>query len=549
MSDVTKRIRVRTAGVPAVGWSAVLQRIGVRAAGLRAIGWSAVIQRMRVRAAGLRAIDWSAVIQRVGVRVARLPALGRSAVTPRLGFRIGGVLAAIVVIGALGLTLLQPLPVKPGVRPPLAERVPGAVLPAAADPVLPGIGADAPIPAADVLDSVLLPLVAVQALGTGVSIDVLDPLTGQHLMSEGPATARTPASTAKLLTAAAALTALGPQTTLPTTVVAGANADEVVLVGGGDVMLSAGAGDPDAVNGRAGLSELARQTARSLLAQGRSSVRLTLDDRLFSGPARSPGWAPTDVDDGYVAPIQALQIDGGRLGEGHYAQRSSDPALTAARTFAGLLRARGVKVTGTVRRGSAPEAAAGAAAVLGRVESAPIAGIVELALTDSDNTVAETLGRLVAIAAGQPGSFKAAGPAVLAELGKLGVPVTGAVLSDTSGLGDGSWVPPQTLTGALALAAGPEQPQLRALLSGLPIAAISGTLAGRFSGSQQRAAIGVVRAKTGTLTGVSSLAGTVVDSDGRLLVFAAMADHVTSTTAARVALDRLATTLAACGCR
>jgi D-alanyl-D-alanine carboxypeptidase/D-alanyl-D-alanine-endopeptidase (penicillin-binding protein 4) len=129
------------------------------------------------------------------------------------------------------------------------------------------------------------------------------------------------------------------------------------------------------------------------------------------------------------------------------------------------------------------------------------------------------------------------------------VPVTGAVLTDTSGLGDGSLIPPQALTEVLALAAGTEQPQLRPILSGLPVAAVSGTLRGRFSGADQKAAGGVVRAKTGTLTGVSSLAGTVVDSDGRLLVFAAMADRVEATVAARTALDRLAATLAACGCR
>jgi D-alanyl-D-alanine carboxypeptidase/D-alanyl-D-alanine-endopeptidase (penicillin-binding protein 4) len=272
---------------------------------------------------------------------------------------------------------------------------------------------------------------------------------------------------------------------------------------------------------------------------------LTLDDRLFSGPTTAPGWAAGDVVDGYVAPIQSLEMDAGRVAVGHYARRSADPAMAAAKTFAAQLKKRGIKVTGSIRRGAAPKQSA----QLGRVESASVAGLVEYALTESDNTVAEALGRLVAIAAGQPGSFGATGPAVLAQLQELGVPVTNAVLSDASGLGEGSAVPPQVMTALLALATGTDQPQLRAVLSGLPIAAVSGTLAGRFSASGEQAATGMVRAKTGTLTGVSSLAGTVVDRDGRLLVFAAMADRVKSTTAARAALDRIATALAGCGCR
>jgi serine-type D-Ala-D-Ala carboxypeptidase/endopeptidase (penicillin-binding protein 4) len=68
-------------------------------------------------------------------------------------------------------------------------------------------------------------------------------------------------------------------------------------------------------------------------------------------------------------------------------------------------------------------------------------------------------------------------------------------------------------------------------------------------GPDTRSAAGFVRAKTGTLIGVATLAGTVVDRDSRLLAFAFMSDGTSDTDAARAALDRAATALAACGCR
>ncbi|MDQ6873444.1 MAG: D-alanyl-D-alanine carboxypeptidase, partial [Actinomycetota bacterium] len=66
-----------------------------------------------------------------------------------------------------------------------------------------------------------------------------------------------------------------------------------------------------------------------------------------------------------------------------------------------------------------------------------------------------------------------------------------------------------------------------------------------------RTGAGRVRAKTGTLSGVSALAGVVRDTDGRLLVFAVLADRVPAggTDGAEIALDRVAAALAGCGCR
>jgi D-alanyl-D-alanine carboxypeptidase/D-alanyl-D-alanine-endopeptidase (penicillin-binding protein 4) len=472
--------------------------------------------------------------------------VGVSDVTKRMVIRLIGLFVVVAIAVTLGVTLLRPHP-KPvaAVRPSLASRVPGAVLPAEAADVLPAAELESAVPSTTVLNQTLLPLLKAAALGPSVSFDILDPLTGEHLMTHDADTPRTPASTAKLLTSAAALTALGPTTTLPTTTVLGTRPDQVVLVGGGDVLLGAGKSDAEEVNGHAGLATLAQKTAKALTAQGTTKIQLSLDDTLFTGPTKAPGWDSTDVSDGFVAPIMPMMINVGRITAGEYGQRSGDPALYAAQTFAKLLVKQKITVIGSVRRVKA----AAQATQLAQVRSAPISGQVEYALTESDNTVAETLGRLVAAKAGKPASFAEVGPAVLGVDRSIGVPVTGAVMSDGSGLSASSRVPSLALTGVLALATGTEQPQLRSLLSGMPIAGVSGTLRGRFLSPNQRAAAGVVRAKTGTLTGVTSLAGTVLDADGRLLVFAAMADRVKSTANSRQALDRLATTLAACGCR
>jgi D-alanyl-D-alanine carboxypeptidase/D-alanyl-D-alanine-endopeptidase (penicillin-binding protein 4) len=123
---------------------------------------------------------------------------------------------------------------------------------------------------------------------------------------------------------------------------------------------------------------------------------------------------------------------------------------------------------------------------------------------------------------------------------------------DGSGLSTDDQVPARLLGQILAAASGPASEQraarLRPLLSGLPVAGGDGTLDDRFGGADSSAGRGYVRAKTGTLTGVSALAGVVTDTDGRLLTFALMASG-TSPAEARPRLDALAAALRECGCR
>ena len=416
----------------------------------------------------------------------------------------------------------------------------------AADAVLGRATARPHGPSTSGISRVLGPLLRDRALGRSVGATVVDATTGRRLYARGATSPRTPASVAKLLTGAAALSALDARTRLATTVVAGEKPGDVVLVGGGDPTLTASRRSAGAQPRFASLDELARRSAATLRKRsGTRSVRVRVDTSLFSGPTAARSWPASYLGSDVVAPITALGVDGGRLAPDDD-DRAEDPAADAGARFAAALRTYGVKVArAEVTRTTADRSAA----ELARVESPPVPVLVERMLTASDNELAEALLRHVAIERGEPATFDGGADAATAELDRLGVPTAGLALLDGSGLSRANRVPPAVLAAVLRLAAGAARPELRALLSGLPVAGFSGTLADRYGAGRTRAAAGVVRAKTGTLTGVSALAGTVV-AEGRLLLFVVMSDRVPAggTLDARERLDRVAAALAACGC-
>jgi D-alanyl-D-alanine carboxypeptidase/D-alanyl-D-alanine-endopeptidase (penicillin-binding protein 4) len=170
--------------------------------------------------------------------------------------------------------------------------------------------------------------------------------------------------------------------------------------------------------------------------------------------------------------------------------------------------------------------------------------LVEYTLQHSDNTLADSLGRVAGVAMGQPGSFEGCAAAVARALAGRAVTATGLHLDDCSGLSHGSRVPAATLTAALALTAGQDSSALGAVARGLPVGGLEGTLAERFT---EAPGAGNVRAQTGTLTGVTSLAGLVQTAAGRELAFAVVAnqDPAVGTYAVRGAMDRFVAGLAA----
>jgi D-alanyl-D-alanine carboxypeptidase/D-alanyl-D-alanine-endopeptidase (penicillin-binding protein 4) len=478
---------------------------------------------------------------------------GTSSAVHRWGRRALAVVVTIVLLGGLGVgTALSAPSLARSVGLPvtlIGGEAADPPAPATPRPRLAAASADAPAPTAPGLAAALDARVA--ALGD-VTGSVVDPATGQTLWSRRPNEPQVPASVTKLLTGAAALLRLDPTMRWTTTVVAGPTPDSVVLVGGGDPTLSSlPAGRTTVYPDAARLDDLV--AAVDAARAGQPAVRRVYVDvsRYENGGGNgvAAGWDPTDVAGGFVAPIVPVMLDGGRSDPTVLdVPRTATPATDAARELGARLARGGAAPTATV--GTAPPGAP----VLGEVVSPPVAELVRTALQNSDNVLAEALGREVARAVGEPTTFDGAARAVTRVLGEAGIDTTGVVLADTSGLSVNDRVPATALSGVLAPAAAPagadpRTAALRPLLDGLPVAGGGGTLADRYTpGTPAAEGRGWVRAKTGTLTAANALAGVVGTADGRVLAFSFMSNGVDPATA-RPRLDALAAVLHSCGCR
>src|SRR5215467_11930220 len=147
--------------------------------------------------------------------------------------------------------------------------------------VLAPAGPGAPLPSRRRLAAALAPLLATPALGKHAGAVVTDLDTGAVLFSRQAGSPFVPASNAKLLTAVAALSVLGPSARFTTRVVTGAKPGSLTLAGGGDPTLAAGPPPRTDYPRPATLAALAASTARWLGAHGQRKVRLTYNTSLF----------------------------------------------------------------------------------------------------------------------------------------------------------------------------------------------------------------------------------------------------------------------------
>jgi D-alanyl-D-alanine carboxypeptidase/D-alanyl-D-alanine-endopeptidase (penicillin-binding protein 4) len=363
------------------------------------------------------------------------------------------------------------------------------------------------------------------ALGRDVAVRVVDPQTGRLVFASQSTEAQLPASNMKLVTAVAALRVLGADRRLPTTVREGSSSSKVVLVGGGDPLLSS-----------SDLRTLAKRTAVALRTRDGAtpkSLQVQVDDRLFARPTRPSGWI-SSYGLGEISPVRAL---------GRHRVASRDTALDAARYFAGRLRVHGVAKVSVGGRATGRDE-------LARVAGHRVGESVRVMLRDSDNQVAETLFRQVAVASGRPGSWNGARAAATSALRAYGIPLAGVRLVDGSGLSRSNRLTARSLATLMRRATTGAHPELASLVGGLPLSGRTGTLRKRYRSKPSSCARGDVRAKTGYVGGVVALSGVTVAADGRLRVFSVVANRIPSrkhsVRSTQLAVDALAATINGC---
>lgn len=408
-------------------------------------------------------------------------------------------------------------------RPVKGSAVPGIVPPTPEDaPLTPG------------------QLAGVRALmgranGFRLGLLIADAQTGRALYARRPDEPYTPASNMKLLSLSAALYTLGPDYWFSTSVTRppgiSAQATYLTLVGGGDPSLEANLGE----HSLAGL-------ARQVYAGGLRSVGdLRLDAHLIGAVAGQgeAGWRLPVVE----RPVSGLTLNDPSAGDG--AELTTPPdaraaVLSVGAVFRSELERAGVKVTGKLVPGPASGPPEDGVAT---TRSVPLASLVRSAMKRSDNVWTEQLYARLGVNTQtpewRPASLLHARAQQTRLLNRAGVNAAGLVIHDGSGLSAGDRLTPRALVGLLRCVylrpvgstLGPQaafRERKNLFIEALPRAGTGtaseeaalqgGTLATRLPGLD-------VRAKTGTLPGVSALSGYLTTKSGRVLIFSVLMDN------------------------
>lgn len=434
----------------------------------------------------------------------------------------------------------------------------------------------APAPSSDLkIDDVLREILSTPELeDAAVGVHIRDVATGKTLFQRNATKLLNPASNVKLVTTAAALAKLGPSYRFSTIAYRDPDLRNGTLNGN---LYVKGRGDPTLTNEK--LFGLVNEIA--LRGIDRIQGDLIVDDSFFDNVYEGPGWEQERSDQSYAAPMSALSVNFGtfsvrvvpadhaygaakvmvwpavpmfeltsqvetrgpgtprrifvgttregekvkvtvrgfiasddHLGATVY-KRVYEPTLYAGQVIQRFLEMRGVTLKGKVRIGRVGRGAI----PIAYLASEPLADITSTLNKYSNNFIAEQILKTMgAELSNGPGTWQSGCQVIADFLHEIGIPRGSYVLGNGSGLNDINRFTPEQLT--LILEAMHKRVEVRPEFeASLAVAGKSGTINSRFANTPAESRL---RAKTGTLTGVSALSGFVVTRENRLLAFSVM---------------------------
>ena len=342
-------------------------------------------------------------------------------------------------------------------------------------------------------------------ISASIGINVISIDTGETLYSKNSLRLHHPASTTKLFTAATALTKLGTDFRFETTLYADTNTESVIrnniyLKGKGDPLLK--------------IDDI-EELALGLIKSGVKSIKgdLIVDESYFDTVREGPGWMWDDKP----FQISALSI------------RSIEPdnnmdsrAVACGHILKTKLIENGITIDGKIILGEVPTNKI----IIGQHLSPPIGDIIRFMNKPSDNWIAEFLFKTIgAEVKGVPGTWRKGREAINEFLEEILTEPPSHRFVDGSGLSRYNLTSTELLT-KLLFHLHKQFDIMPEFLSSLPIAGVDGTLRNRMQGMYAEK---ILRAKTGTLSGVSALAGYTETADGEVLVFGILISHYVGT--------------------
>ena len=331
------------------------------------------------------------------------------------------------------------------------------------------------------------------------SMIVVDAMTGEVIFERNSTQARKPASVIKLLSATSVLSYIDSQKVFNTNIYKGVDPGTIVINGEYDPWISMIQSQAEKM-GRTSLPRLGFNTInRYNELAGAEARRLKI---LYTG------LFPQDL-----ANLQAF------------------------------LKKRGIRTT--AEKITAEDALLQSAEPLVLSASPTLETMVKWTLLWSDNVLAERLARLAAITSGETFNTQGVENTFHTVLTNFGIDPDKIEVADGSGLSKQNRVTAKAIADLLMKIR--NDPKYVSVYEGLPIGGVSGTLQKRFLTTAPQA-VGLVRGKTGTLSGTVSLAG-YVDSEDRQYIFVAIADKIprrySASERARDTLDRILGKIAA----